>query len=215
MRSCVARSPVRAVARPRVVGTSGRTCWCGFRGIYEPMTRVARESGHCSGHGTERAFVMSERRRNDRAPRWVKGTVCHARRRFERRAGLAYRPAAPPGLTKEAWPKAAYAVMTTGDYGATYRERAEICDLVRGEKITAFAIASGDQHSLWTGYATSELPPGKFDPVDVSFVGRRLHHSRHYKFVPCRPWPVRPRPDRHDDPQRNAGRSGHCNRRRD
>jgi alkaline phosphatase D len=80
----------------------------------------------------------------------------------------------PSGLTKETWPKTTYAVMNLGDYGAAYRERAEIYDLVRDQKITGFAIVSGDRHSFWAGYATSQLPPGKFEPVGLSFVGASL-----------------------------------------
>jgi alkaline phosphatase D len=80
----------------------------------------------------------------------------------------------PPGLTKETWPKTTYASMNSGDYGTAYRERAEIYDLVRNEGISGFAIVSGDRHSFWAGYATSQLPPGKFDPVGLSFVGASL-----------------------------------------
>jgi alkaline phosphatase D len=80
----------------------------------------------------------------------------------------------PAGLTKESWPKNVYATMITGDYGAAYRERAEIYDLVRDARITGFAIVSGDRHSFWAGYATSQLPPGKFEPVGLSFVGASL-----------------------------------------
>ena len=80
----------------------------------------------------------------------------------------------PPGLTKETWPKNTYATMLIGDYGAAYRERAEIYDVIRDAKITGFAIVSGDRHSFWAGYATSELPPGKFEPVGLSFVGASL-----------------------------------------
>src|SRR3954471_15501178 len=80
----------------------------------------------------------------------------------------------PPGLTNEAWPKNTYAAFPSGDYGTAYKERAEIYDLVRDAKITGFAIVSGDRHSFWAGYATSELPPGKFDPVGLSFVGASL-----------------------------------------
>src|SRR5262249_432351 len=58
-----------------------------------------------------------------------------------------------------------------GDYGTAYAERAEIYHLVRDAKITGFAIVSGDRHSFWAGYATAELPPGKFEPVGLSFVG--------------------------------------------
>jgi alkaline phosphatase D len=80
----------------------------------------------------------------------------------------------PAGLTKEAWPKDTYAVMRTGDYGAAYRERAEIYDLVRDQGITGFAIISGDLHSFWAGYAATQLPPGKFEPVGLSFIGASL-----------------------------------------
>jgi len=80
----------------------------------------------------------------------------------------------PPGLTKETWPKDTYAAMSPPDYGMAYTERAEIYDLVRDAKITGFAIVSGDRHSFWAGYATSQLAPGKFEPVGLSFVGASL-----------------------------------------
>ncbi len=81
----------------------------------------------------------------------------------------------PPGLTKEPWPAdGGYAAMSGGDYGTAYLERAEIYDLVRDAKITGFAIVSGDRHSFWAGYAAAELPPGKFEPVGLSFVGASL-----------------------------------------
>jgi alkaline phosphatase D len=80
----------------------------------------------------------------------------------------------PAGLTKESWPKDAYASMGGGDYGTAYLERAEIYDLVRDSKITGFAIVSGDLHSFWAGYAAKDLPPGKFEPVGLSFVGASL-----------------------------------------
>jgi alkaline phosphatase D len=80
----------------------------------------------------------------------------------------------PPGLTRESWPKDAYANMGGGDFGTAYLERAEIYNLVRDAKITGFAIVSGDLHSFWAGYASAELPPGKFEPVGLSFVGASL-----------------------------------------
>ena len=46
--------------------------------------------------------------------------------------------------------------------------------MVREAKITGFAIVSGDRHSFWAGYASTELPPGKFDPVGLTFVGASL-----------------------------------------
>jgi alkaline phosphatase D len=81
----------------------------------------------------------------------------------------------PAGLTKEAWPAdGGYASMGGGDYGTAYAERAEIYQLVRDAKVTGFAIVSGDRHSFWAGYATAELPPGRFEPVGLSFVGASL-----------------------------------------
>ena len=80
----------------------------------------------------------------------------------------------PAGLTKESWPKDTYASLGGGDYGTAYAERAEIYRLVREAKITGFAIVSGDRHSFWAGYAAAELPPGKFEPVGLSFVGASL-----------------------------------------
>ncbi len=81
----------------------------------------------------------------------------------------------PPGLTKEPWPAdGGYAAMGGGDYGTAFMERAEIYQLVRDSKVSGFAIVSGDLHSFWAGYAAAELPPGKFDPVGLSFVGASL-----------------------------------------
>ena len=45
---------------------------------------------------------------------------------------------------------------------------------MRDAKITGFAIVSGDRHSFWAGYAAAQLPPGKFEPVGLSFVGASL-----------------------------------------
>ncbi len=80
----------------------------------------------------------------------------------------------PAGLTKESWPANTYAAASGGDYGTAWTERAEIYHLVRDAKITGFGIVSGDRHSFWAGYATAELPPGKFEPVGLSFVGGSL-----------------------------------------
>jgi alkaline phosphatase D len=79
----------------------------------------------------------------------------------------------PAGLTKQQWPSG-YASLGSGDHGSAYVERREIYDLVRDSGITGFAIVSGDRHSFWAGYASAELPPGKFEPVGVSFVGASL-----------------------------------------
>jgi alkaline phosphatase D len=80
----------------------------------------------------------------------------------------------PAGLAKEPWPPHTYAALSGYDYGTAWAERAEIYDLVRDEKITGFAIVSGDRHSFWAGYAAAALPPAKFEPVGLSFVGGSL-----------------------------------------
>ena len=78
------------------------------------------------------------------------------------------------GRMKQSWPADTFAVMSSGDYGSAYHERAEIYDLVRDAKITGFAIVSGDRHSFWAGYAAAHLPPARFEPVGLSFVGASM-----------------------------------------
>ena len=64
-----------------------------------------------------------------------------------------------------------YAVLANGDWGGVYHERGQIFDAVRDAGITGFAIVAGDRHSFWAGYAAKDLPPAKYAPVGVSFVG--------------------------------------------
>jgi alkaline phosphatase D len=78
----------------------------------------------------------------------------------------------PAGLPKP-WP-ASFANLGGGDHGTAWIERTEIYNLVRDERIGGFAIVSGDRHSFWAGYAAAQLPPGKFEPVGLSFVGASL-----------------------------------------
>jgi alkaline phosphatase D len=78
----------------------------------------------------------------------------------------------PAGYAKP-WP-AGFANLGGGDFGTAWMERSEIYDLVHDAKITGFAIVSGDRHSFWAGYAAAELPPAKFEPVGLSFVGGSL-----------------------------------------
>ena len=80
----------------------------------------------------------------------------------------------PAGMAKNPWPADTYGMAGSNDYGAAYAERGEIYDLVREAKITGFAIVSGDRHSFWAGYAAAHLPPRKFEPVGLSFVGGSL-----------------------------------------
>lgn len=80
----------------------------------------------------------------------------------------------PPGMTKRSWPAGQFANLGGGDHGTAWAERGEIYDLVRDAKISGFAIVSGDRHSFWAGYAAKALPPAKFEPVGLSFVGASM-----------------------------------------
>jgi len=80
----------------------------------------------------------------------------------------------PTSMVEKKWPEGTFGVLRTDDWGATYHERGEIYDLIRDEKITGFGIVSGDRHSFWAGYAAAKLPPNKYEPVGVSFVGGSL-----------------------------------------
>jgi alkaline phosphatase D len=80
----------------------------------------------------------------------------------------------PAEMVKRPWPSDTYAQFGSNDFGSAYHERKEIYDLVRDAKITGFAIVSGDRHSFWAGYAAAELPPRRFEPVGLSFVGGSL-----------------------------------------
>jgi len=92
----------------------------------------------------------------------------------------------PAGLLPKSWP-AGFANASPNDYGCAWMDRGEIYDLVRDAKITGFAIVSGDRHSFWAGYATSKLPPGKFEPVGLSFVGASLSSAGTMEALEHRP----------------------------
>lgn len=109
----------------------------------------------------------------------------------------------PPGVTKQPWPAGKLAAIGGADYSTSWIERGEIYDLIRDAKITGFAIVSGDLHSFWAGYASTHLPPGKFEPVGLSFIGGSLtspgameglkHNLK--KDLPLRPLYLADRPD--------------------
>ena len=92
----------------------------------------------------------------------------------------------PAGLLPKAWP-AGFVNASPNDWGCAWAERSEIYDLVRDAKITGFAIVSGDRHSFWAGYATSQLPPGKYEPVGLSFVGGSLSSAGAMEALEHRP----------------------------
>jgi alkaline phosphatase D len=80
----------------------------------------------------------------------------------------------PTSMVNKSWPANSFGILRTDEWGAAYHERGEIYDLIRDAKITGFAIVSGDRHSFWAGYAAAKLPPNKYEPVGVSFVGGSL-----------------------------------------
>jgi len=109
----------------------------------------------------------------------------------------------PAGLTKKPWPKGSFANLGGGDHGSAWVERGEIYDLVRDAKITGFAIIAGDRHSFWAGYAAKALPPARFEPVGLSFVGGSMaspgameaNEHRMKKDLPLRPLYLADRPN--------------------
>ncbi len=109
----------------------------------------------------------------------------------------------PVGLTKAPWPAGTFANLGARDHAISWTERNEIFDLIRDAKIAGFAIVAGDRHSFWAGYASAELPPGKFEPVGVSFIGASLsspgamesHEHRIKKDMKLRPIYLADRPN--------------------
>ena len=76
----------------------------------------------------------------------------------------------PADIVKVAWPGKGYACFGGGDLGGIYRERAELYDFIRDQRIDGFVTVSGDRHSFWAGYASKSLPPRGFEPVGVAFI---------------------------------------------
>jgi alkaline phosphatase D len=109
----------------------------------------------------------------------------------------------PAGMTKKPWPAGRFANLGGGDHSSAWVERSEIYDLVRDAKIIGFAIVSGDRHSFWAGYAAKALPPARFEPVGLSFVGGSMaspgamesYEHRLKKDLPMRPLYLADRPD--------------------
>jgi len=110
----------------------------------------------------------------------------------------------PAAMLPSGWKKWSdgYAILASGDWGSTYRERAEIFDAVRDAGITGFAIVSGDRHSFWAGLAAKALPPAAFEPVGVTFVtgsisspGMQEAHEHGKKDNPLRPLFIADRAD--------------------
>ena len=72
-----------------------------------------------------------------------------------------------PGELGSKWPKdAGYAVIDN----RFLRDKDEIFDFVRDQKITGFAVVAGDRHAFHAGLASKALPPKKYEPLGVEFI---------------------------------------------
>jgi alkaline phosphatase D len=166
-----------------------------FNGMFSENAMIALDAGRAFGNGnppSELSFrdVRIPNPRKDAPPRTILGADQRAWFKDQlRRSAATWKiwgnsqgcldsradpQNLPAGMTEKPWPSDTYAQIGSGDYGSAYFERKEIYDLVRDAKITGFAIVSGDRHSFWAGYAAADLPPRKFEPVGLSFVGASL-----------------------------------------
>lgn len=165
-----------------------------FNGMFSEEAMIALDAGRAYAEGppTELSFrdVRIPNPRKDAAPRTLLGIEQKAwfKDRLRRSTATwkiwgnslgaldtrADPQNLPNGMVEREWPSTTYAQIGSWDYGSAYHERKEIYDLVRDAKITGFAIVSGDRHSFWAGYAAAGLPPRKFEPVGLSFVGASL-----------------------------------------
>ncbi len=76
----------------------------------------------------------------------------------------------PPNIDVK-WPATGgYALFLDDDWSGYRRERAEILDFVRRQRISGFAVVAGDRHAFTAGVLSASLPPKGFDPVGVEFV---------------------------------------------
>lgn len=72
-----------------------------------------------------------------------------------------------PGTLGSAWPHdAGYAVIDN----RFLRDKDEIFDFIRDQKITGFCVVAGDRHAFHAGVASKALPPKKYEPLGVEFI---------------------------------------------
>jgi hypothetical protein len=81
--------------------------------------------------------------------------------------GSAKRLSKPAWRTGSKWPKdAGYAVIDN----RFIRDKDEIFDFIRDQKITGFCVVAGDRHAFHAGLASKALPPKKYEPLGVEFI---------------------------------------------
>lgn len=72
-----------------------------------------------------------------------------------------------PGELGSKWPEnTGYAVMDN----RFLRDKDEIFDFIRDQKITGFCVVAGDRHAFYAGLASKALPPKKYEPLGVEFI---------------------------------------------
>jgi alkaline phosphatase D len=72
-----------------------------------------------------------------------------------------------PGELGSKWPKdLGYAVIDN----RFLRDKDEIFDFIRDQKITGFCVVAGDRHAFYAGLASKALPPKKYEPLGVEFI---------------------------------------------
>jgi alkaline phosphatase D len=72
-----------------------------------------------------------------------------------------------PGELGSKWPKdAGYAVIDN----RFLRDKDEIFDFIKDQKITGFCVVAGDRHAFHAGLTSKALPPKKYEPLGVEFI---------------------------------------------
>lgn len=85
-----------------------------------------------------------------------------------------------PGELGSKWPKdVGYAVIDN----RFLRDKDEIFDFVRDQKITGFSIVAGDRHAFFAGLASKALPPKKYEPLGVEFITGSISQQTGYEVM--------------------------------
>ena len=69
------------------------------------------------------------------------------------------------------WPGRDYGLLTIDDWSGYRSELGDILDFVKANNITGVVSVCGDRHSFFAGLLSKALPPEKYEPLAVEFVG--------------------------------------------
>ncbi|MES2332105.1 MAG: alkaline phosphatase D family protein [Bacteroidota bacterium] len=72
-----------------------------------------------------------------------------------------------PGELGSNWPKDAGYALNDSRF---LRDKDEIFDFIRDQKITGLCVVAGDRHAFHAGLASKALPPKKYEPLGVEFI---------------------------------------------